>query len=235
MLIRSLLGELPLLRHRRYVLMRAFTKGTEGVNIPMIIIPHPTFLGRTTGILMNKVVLVTGASSGIGFACAEYFASKGLKVYGTTRRLSEGKAYPKGVTMLELDICIDESVERAVNAVMKAEGRIDILVNNAGCGIAGAIEDTSVSEAQGQMDTNFMGIHRMCKWVLPYMRSASMGSIVNISSVAGFVPIPFQAFYTASKYAVEAYTRALRLEVKPFGIRVSAVEPGDTCTGLLQA
>ena len=179
----------------------------------------------------NKVVLITGASSGIGFTCAEYFTSRGFKVYGTTRKISQNKQYPCNVTMLELDICIDESVTKAVESVIKAEGKIDILVNNAGYGIAGAIEDTDVSYAQSQMDTNFMGIHRMCKAVLPYMREASNGRRINISSVAGFVPIPFQAFYTASKYAVEAYTRALRLEVAPFGITVCAVEPGDTRTG----
>lgn len=193
---------------------------------------------------MNKhygdVVLITGASSGIGKAIAEALAKLGYKVYGTSRKLEAGKileVIPKSqnnpgfLHMLQLDVCSEESVENAVNLVLNKEGRIDILINNAGFGIAGSIEDTTVEEALSQFDANFFGVLRMCRKVMPAMRANKNGLILNISSVAGLISVPFQSMYSASKYAVEALTEALRIEVKPFGIRVSMVEPGDTKTG----
>ena len=116
-------------------------------------------------------------------------------------------------------------------AVLGEQGRIDALVNNAGAGYAGALEDTSLEEARAQFETNFFGMHRLCRAVLPAMRAQSGGRIVNMSSLGGFVSVPFQGFYCASKFAVEAYSEALRMEVRPFGIHVSMIEPGDYATG----
>jgi short-subunit dehydrogenase len=183
----------------------------------------------------GKVVMVTGASSGIGKAVAEYLAGNGFRVYGTSR--SEKNAGVKidnsngFLEMISLDVCSEESAANAVKYVFEKEGSIDILINNAGFGIAGSVEDTSPEEAYSQFSTNFFGMLRMCRSVLPIMRKQHRGLIVNTSSVAGIISIPFQSMYSASKYAVEAMTEAMRMEVKPFGIRVSMVEPGDTKTG----
>jgi short-subunit dehydrogenase len=133
--------------------------------------------------------------------------------------------------MLVLDVDSDESVAEGVARVVSEAGTIDVLVNNAGVGYAGAIEDTSVEEAKRQFETNFFGMHRMCRAVLPQMRERGAGSIVNMSSLGGRISIPFQSMYCASKFAVEAYTEALRMEVRPYGIRVAMIEPGDYSTG----
>lgn len=186
----------------------------------------------------GDVVLITGASSGIGKATAEYLASKGFKVYGTSRRVLEEVAIDlssgdtKGFFhMIQLDVCSEDSVKKAVNYVVSKEGHIDILINNAGFGIAGSVEDTSIEEAYSQFDTNFFGMLRMCRAVLPIMRKQKKGLIINISSVAGLISIPFQSMYSASKYSIEAVTEAMRMELKPFGVKVAMVEPGDTKTG----
>ena len=191
----------------------------------------------------NLVILITGASSGIGKAAAEALARKGHRVYGTSRQpktspsldVLNGDASPGFLKMLRLDVCDDASAEAAVDFVMKAEGRLDVLINNAGFGIAGPIEETSVEEAYSQLNTNFLGLVRMCRQAIPIMRSQKNGLIVNIGSVAGLFSIPFQSMYSVSKYAIEAYTEALRIEVKPFGIRAVVIEPGDTKTGFTNA
>jgi NAD(P)-dependent dehydrogenase (short-subunit alcohol dehydrogenase family) len=177
---------------------------------------------------MSLVILITGASSGIGRACAEHLQARGHRVYGTSRR-----AQPPGLSFepLTLDVTSDASVAQAVQAVVGREGRLDVVVNNAGFGIAGAAEDTAVDEARDQFETNFFGTMRVCRSVLPVMRQQGSGCIVNISSIAGRIGIPFQALYSASKFAVEGYTEALRMEAAPFGIRVVLVEPGDFKTG----
>lgn len=181
------------------------------------------------------VILVTGASSGIGKACAELLCGKGHIVYGTSRHADGTKIKESenggSITMLKLDVTDDDSAENCVNEVLNREGRIDVLVNNAGFGIAGAIEDTTTKEMLSQLDTNLLGIHRMCRLVLPHMRERKFGKIINIGSVAGFISIPYQAFYSVSKFGVEAYSRALRSEVSEFGIKVCVVQPGDTKTG----
>ncbi|MBV9879541.1 MAG: SDR family oxidoreductase [Gemmatirosa sp.] len=175
-----------------------------------------------------QVVLITGASSGIGLECARYLAERGYRVYGTSRRdAPTGERF----TMLRMDVTDDGDVARTVDTVMQAESRIDVLVNNAGYGIAGAVEDTTVDEARAQFETNVLGPLRMCRAVLPHMRTARSGLIVNVSSIAGLVPVPFQAFYSASKAAIESMSEALRMEVRPFGIRVALLEPGDFRTG----
>jgi len=188
----------------------------------------------------GNVVLVTGASSGIGKAIAELLAKEGFKVYGTSRKqewsdVESDKTEPNTASgflkIIPLDVCSEESVKKAVDYVFQREGSLDVLINNAGFGIAGAIEDTSLEEAHRQFDVNFFGVHRMCRTVLPIMRSQKKGLIVNIGSVAGLISIPFQSMYSASKFALEAFTEILRIEAKPFGIKAVLVEPGDTNTG----
>jgi NAD(P)-dependent dehydrogenase (short-subunit alcohol dehydrogenase family) len=178
----------------------------------------------------GDVVLITGASSGIGKACAEHLATKGYRVYGTSRRAPfppEGKSFPK---MIQMDVRDNDSVKRGVEYVLSEEGRIDVVVNNAGIGIAGAVEETSVEEAKDIFETNFFGVHRVCRAILPIMREQKSGLIVNISSIMGLIALPFQPFYSASKFALEGMTESLRMEVKPFGIRVVLIEPGDIKT-----
>lgn len=184
------------------------------------------------------VILVTGASSGIGKACAEFLHQQGDRVYGTSRRAPRAVAQPiasagrrPAFDLIPLDVTSDESVERAIGIVAAREGRIDAVVNNAGFGLAGAVESTTIEEAREQFETNFFGTMRVCRAVLPIMRQQGHGHILNVSSIAGRIGIPFQALYSASKFAVEGFTEALRMEVAPFGIRVVLVEPGDFHTG----
>jgi NAD(P)-dependent dehydrogenase (short-subunit alcohol dehydrogenase family) len=179
-------------------------------------------------IMSSKVVLVTGASSGIGAACAAMLAQRGFRVYGSSRNPN---FRPTGYQPLPMDVTDDQSVEKAIARVILEAGSIDALVNNAGWGLAGAVEDTSSREAFRQMDVNFMGPFRVAKAVLPVMRRQSSGVIVNVSSLGGLFGLPFQSFYSASKFAMEGWTESLRFEVKPFGIRVVLVEPGDVKTG----
>lgn len=182
--------------------------------------------------IYGDVVLITGASSGIGKAIAEFLAKEGFKVYGTTRKLESLKAKPAPpIEMVQLDVCSDESIKQAVDYIYKKEGKIDILINNAGFALAGSIEDTTHEEAFMQFDTNFFGMHRVCRQVIPLMREKKNGLIINTSSVAGLFSIAYQSMYSASKYAVEAFTEALRMELQPFGIKVAMIEPGDTRTG----
>jgi NAD(P)-dependent dehydrogenase (short-subunit alcohol dehydrogenase family) len=174
------------------------------------------------------VVLVTGASSGIGAACAELLAQRGFVVYGASRN---AEFQPKAFRGIQMDVCDDQSVERAVSQVIKEAGSIDALVNNAGSGLAGAVEDTQTAEAIRQMDVNFMGAFRVARAVLPGMRQRRSGVIVNVSSLGGLFGLPFQSFYSASKFALEGFTESLRHEVGKLGIRVVLVEPGDVKTG----
>src|SRR5215469_14888680 len=174
------------------------------------------------------VVLVTGASSGIGAACAELLAQRGFMVYGASRN---AEFRPKAFRGIQMDVCDDQSVERAVSQVIREAGTIDALVNNAGSGLAGAVEDTQTAEAIRQMDVNFMGAFRVARAVLPGMRQRRSGVIVNVSSLGGLFGLPFQSFYSASKFAMEGWTESLRFEVRPFGIRVVLIEPGDVKTG----
>ena len=173
-----------------------------------------------------KVVLITGASSGIGQACVRLLSAKGHTVYGTSRKPG---AVPE-CRMLELDVTRDESVRRAVDTVLAESGRIDVVVNNAGFAMAGAVEDTSLEEAQRQFDTNFFGVLRVCKAVLPGMRARGSGLIIQVSSLGGMVGLPFQGLYSASKFALEGLTESLRQEVAPFGVQVTLLQPGDVRT-----
>ena len=172
----------------------------------------------------NKVALVTGASSGIGEATAQRLAKAGYKVYGTSRR--GGQAGQRLFEMLPLDVTEDESVEAAVQKVMQLNGRIDLLVNNAGFGVAAAgAEESSIEQARSIFDTNFFGMVRMIRAVVPHMRSQGSGRIINIGSVLGFLPMPYMALYSASKHAVAGYSESLDHELRTHGIRVSVVEP----------
>jgi len=163
---------------------------------------------------MSQTVLVTGASSGIGQAIAQLLTERGFNVYGTSRKPT-GKLIP-------LDVRSDDSVRACVDRV----GPIDVLVNNAGYSLMSAAEETSIDEAKAQLETNFFGAVRMVNAVLPAMRKAGAGKIINIGSLAGITAIPFSAFYTASKFAIDGYSEALWHEVRPFGIHVTVLEPG---------
>lgn len=180
---------------------------------------------------MNKVVIITGGSSGIGLCTAAALRDRGCKVYELSRRDSE----VTGITHIKCDVTDEAQVAAAVGQVMAESGRIDILINNAGFGISGAVEFTDTAEAQRLFDVNFFGMVRMNHAVLPLMRQQGGGRIVNLSSVAAPVPIPFQTYYSAGKAAVNSYTMALSNEVKPFGITVCAVMPGDIKTGFTAA
>jgi short-subunit dehydrogenase len=173
---------------------------------------------------MSQTVLVTGASSGIGQATAQLLAGHGFNVFGTARKPQAARS--GNVTMVPLDVRSDDSVKSCVQLVLSQAGRIDVLVNNAGYSLTGAAEETSVSEAKAQLETNFWGAVRMVNAVLPAMRKAGAGKIVTIGSLAGITAIPFGAFYTASKFALEGYVEALWHELRPFGIRVTLIEPG---------
>ena len=180
----------------------------------------------------NKpVVLITGGSSGIGKATAEALLARGCTVYTLSRR--DGNV--PGARHLTADVTDEAAVTAAVQTVADEAGRIDLLINNAGYGISGAVEFTDTAQAQALFDVNFFGVVRVTRAVLPLMRAQGGGRILNLSSVAAPMAIPFQTYYSASKAAVLTYSAALDNEVKPFGIRVCAVLPGDIATGFTAA
>jgi NAD(P)-dependent dehydrogenase (short-subunit alcohol dehydrogenase family) len=175
----------------------------------------------------SKAVLITGCSSGIGHATAEYLAQSGWTVYATARRLeSIEDLKAAGCHTLALDVTDEESMRGAVEAVSEAEGAVGVLVNNAGYSQSGAVESVPIDQARAQFDTNVFGLLRMCQLVLPGMRAQGWGKIVNVSSMGGRLTFPGGGLYHASKYAVEAMSDALRFEVRGFGIDVIIVEPG---------
>ena len=185
-----------------------------------------------------KVVLITGASSGIGYMAAKLLAEKGNIVYGAARRVEKiEELRPFGVIPVRLDITDESSILSCVEKIISEQGRIDVLVNNAGYGYYGAIETVAIEEAKKQFDVNLFGTARLTQLVLPYMREQHNGRIVNVASIAGRRTLYLGAWYHASKYALEAFSDALRMEVKPFGIDVSIVEPGGIRTdwGLVAA
>lgn len=177
----------------------------------------------------NKVILITGASSGLGQACASHLAQRGLLVFGTSRRASAAEAEPltNPFEMIPMDVTRDDSVQQGIRSVLKKAGRLDVVVNNAGFGLAGAVEDTSLTEAKEQFETNFFGALRVCTAVLPVFRGQQGGCIINISSLGGRIGLPYQGLYSASKFALEGLSEALYQELRPLGIRVVVIEPGD--------
>jgi NAD(P)-dependent dehydrogenase (short-subunit alcohol dehydrogenase family) len=177
----------------------------------------------------SKIAIVTGASSGIGEVTAERLAQAGYKVYGTSRR--EVPAGQRSFEMLRLDVTSDESVEAAIREVIRVNGRIDLLVNNAGFGVAPAgAEESSIEQARSIFDTNFFGVVRMIRAVVPHMRCQGSGRILNIGSVLGFLPMPYGALYAATKHAIEGYSESLDHKLRTRGIRVSVIEPAYTKT-----
>ncbi len=177
--------------------------------------------------MQPKVILITGASSGMGYQTARILAEQGHRVYGAARRVEKiEELAPYGVQALHLDITNEQSVTQVVQELIEREGRIDVLINNAGYGYFGAIEDVPISDAKHQFEVNIFGLARITQEVLPYMRAQKSGRIVNLASVAGHVTLAFGAWYNATKYALEAFSDALRMEVKPFGIDVVIIEPG---------
>ena len=179
---------------------------------------------------MEKVVLITGGSSGIGKSVGEFLHSKGFVVYGTSRnpeRYSNSK-----FTLLALDVRHVDSIQRAVADVIAKSGRIDVVINNAGVGITGPIEEIPTEEIKNNFETNLFGPIEVMKAVLPQMRSQKSGLIINITSIAGYMGLPYRGIYSASKGALELITEAMRMEVKSFGIHITNVAPGDFATNI---
>ena len=174
------------------------------------------------------IVFITGISSGFGFETAKLLSQEGHTVYGTVRRSVE--PLPK-VNYIQLDVRDRDAVKKAVDKIVEKEGRIDVLVNNAGMGIGGPLEFATEEEIRLQMDTNFMGLVHCVDAVLPHMRKQGSGKIIALSSIGGLMGLPFQGFYSASKFAIEGYCEALRLETQSFGIKVVVLRPGDFSTG----
>jgi len=173
----------------------------------------------------KKVVFITGASSGFGLSIANKLASEGHTVYGTSRSPAKVKERVN-FDLLQLDVSSDQSVRDCVRLLLSRTERIDDVINNAGVAVVGAIEETTLEQAKFQFETNFWGCVRVIKEVLPVLRRQRNGHIINIGSLAGLVGIPFQGFYTASKHALEGYSKSLRYELEPFNIRVTVIEPG---------
>ncbi len=173
------------------------------------------------------IILITGITSGFGRAMAERLHADGHTVYGTHRNATE---FIPGVRYIKADAQNEQDCEAAVKQVLDAEGRIDVFINNAGMGIGGPLEFTSLEDAQRQMDVNWMGMVRFLHWVVPAMRGQGRGKIICFSSIGGLMGLPFQGLYSASKFAIEGYCEALRLETKAFGIKVVVIEPGDFAT-----
>jgi NAD(P)-dependent dehydrogenase (short-subunit alcohol dehydrogenase family) len=180
---------------------------------------------------MKKVVLITGASAGIGKETARLLAQSGYIVYGAARRMDKmADLLPLGIRVLPMDVTDEESMLAGVETVIISEGRIDILVNNAGFGSYGAVEDVPIADARYQLEVNVFGTARLIQLVLPYMDKQHYGKIVNISSIGGKFATPLGAWYHASKFALEALSDSLRNEVKPLGIDVIVIEPGGVKT-----
>jgi NAD(P)-dependent dehydrogenase (short-subunit alcohol dehydrogenase family) len=179
----------------------------------------------------KKTILITGASSGIGLACADRLSERGWTVIGASRRGTSGRDW-QGVAM---DVDDDESVDEGLARITREHGRVDAVLANAGWGLAGSAEQTSLHDAHAQMETNFWGAVRVVHAVLPVMRSNGGGRLILMSSIGGVIGIPFQAFYSASKFALEGYGEALAYEVAPFNVHVTLVEPGNFKTGFTQS
>ena len=181
--------------------------------------------------MQQKVVLITGGSSGIGKSIGIYLQSKGLKVYGTTRDLAKHLDFDS-FELLALEVSDSDSIELAIQKILSKENRLDVLINNAGIGITGPIEETPDTEIIKAFDINFNGPIRMAKAVLPQMRKQKSGLIINITSIAGAMGLPFRGIYSATKSALDIVSEALRIEVKDFGIQVTTIAPGDFATNI---
>ena len=180
---------------------------------------------------MAKVLVISGGSSGIGKATASLFAERGWRVF----ELSRHGVSHEGITHVDCDVCDEDSTRAAVEEVLRQTEHIDVVISNAGFGISGPIEFTAIPEAEHQMDVNFMGAVRFTQAILPPLRQQGFGRIIYTSSVAATLAVPYQAFYSASKAAINALALALANEVREFGISVSVMMPGDVSTGFTDA
>lgn len=181
--------------------------------------------------MSSKVVLITGGSSGIGKSIGIYLKSKDFVVYGTTRNVEKYKDF-NDFNLVQLDVTNIDSVQNAVNAVIEKEGQLDVLINNAGVGITGAIEETPHEEILNAFNTNLHGPIHMIKAVLPQMRMQKAGVIINITSIAGYMGLPYRGIYSATKGSLELVTEALRMETKDFGVKITNLAPGDFATNI---
>lgn len=179
---------------------------------------------------MSKVILITGGSSGIGKSIGEFLHHKGFIVYGTSR--NPEKIINSVFPLLALDVRNTESIQTAVTKIIQISGRLDVVINNAGVGITGPLEEIPTSEIKNNFETNFFGPIEVMKAVLPQMRSQKSGLIINITSIAGYMGLPYRSVYSASKGALELITEALRMEVKAMGIHITNVAPGDFATNI---
>lgn len=179
---------------------------------------------------MNKVVLITGGSSGIGKSIGEFLFHKGFTVYGTSR--NPDKVINSIFPLIELDVRNSSSIEKAVAKIIAITGKIDVVINNAGVGITGPLEEIPTEEIKNNFETNFFGPIEVMKAVLPQMRKQNSGLIINITSIAGYMGLPYRSIYSASKGALEIITESLRMEVAPFGIQITNVAPGDFATNI---
>jgi len=179
---------------------------------------------------MNKVVLITGGSSGIGKSIGEFLHQKGFTVYGTSR--NPDKVTNSIFPLVALDVRDATSIKVAVTQIISETGRLDIVINNAGVGITGPLEEIPMNEIKNNFETNFFGPIEVMKAVLPQMRSQQSGLIINITSIAGYMGLPYRSVYSASKGALELITEAVRMEVKSFGIQITNVAPGDFATNI---
>lgn len=179
---------------------------------------------------MKKVVLITGASSGIGKSIGKFLHEKGFVVFGTSRNPKniQNSVFP----LLQLDVRNASSIHAAVAEVIKLAGRIDVVINNAGVGITGPLEEIPMEEIKNHFETNFFGPIEVMKAALPQMRIQKSGLIINITSIAGYMGLPYRSIYSASKGALELITEALRMEVKSFGVHITNVAPGDFATNI---
>ena len=179
---------------------------------------------------MSKVILITGASSGIGKTTAEFLSDKNFTVYGTSRNPKKIESHD--YSLIHLDVTKPASIASAVDQIIEKEGKIDVLINNAGMGITGSIEDTPTVAMRDIFETNFFGVIEVIKAVLPHMRRRRSGIIINITSIAGYMGLPFRGIYSASKGALDLVTEALRMEVKKFGIQIVTAAPGSVATNI---
>ncbi len=179
----------------------------------------------------QRVVLITGASSGLGLAMARDLHLAGYRVYGTSRK-ADGVSNPHGdFHLLQMDVVDDDSVAAGIQQILQREGALDAVICNAGFGMAGAIEDTTADEALAQFQVNFFGVHRVCRAALPCLRGRGRSHLMVVGSLAGLVGLPFQGMYSATKFALEGYCEALRIELRGTSVRLTIVEPGDFATG----
>ncbi len=180
---------------------------------------------------MSKVVFITGASSGIGKAIGEFLIEKGFKVFGTSRN-PDSVSHKPNFPLIPLEVSNTESIQNAIATVVKEAGRIDVLVNNAGVGITGPLEETPKKEIIKAYEVNVFGPLEVCRAVVPIMREQGSGLIINITSIAGYMGLPYRGVYSATKASLEVLTEAYRMEVAPFGIKMTNVAPGDFATNI---